>query len=250
MLGRRQIIVAFFFFAVCAGIVTLQYRFYRTPVASGAQAGLEVNLVSTGVEKDGIPSIDDPKFESVAAADPYLDDQGFGIVVESGGRSRFYPYQILVWHEVVNEMFAGRPLLVTFSPLCGAGLAYERMRGGEVQSFGVSGKVYNNCPVLYDRKDGTLVSQLAPELTPFSSRVMTWREYKTEFPRGQVLSRETGSVRDYTFNPYGDYETSNAVLFPLDRDNVSQPAKSLMFDVDGNALQPHYWFSWVLQHAE
>lgn len=249
MFDRRQFIIGFLAVVVCVGIVTLQNRFYRTPVASNVQVGLEANLVSTGVEKDGIPSIDDPKFESVAAADPYLDDQGFGIVVEAGGRSRFYPYQILVWHEIVNETFAERPLLVTYSPLCGAGLVFERTSNGEARSFGVSGKVYNNCSVLYDRKDGTLVSQIAPGLTPFPSRMMTWREYKTEFPRGQVLSRETGSVRDYTFNPYGDYETSNAILFPLDRDNVSQPAKSPMLDIDGNALQPHYWFSWILVNS-
>lgn len=239
-------IIGLLVIAMCVGIVTLQFRFHHTSVVSSARLGLETNMVSNGVQRDGIPSIDDPKFESISAADPYLDDQGYGIIVEAAGRSRFYPYQILVWHEVVNEMFTGRPLLVTYSALCGVGLVFERARGGEARSFGVSGKVYNNCPVLYDRADGTLVSQLDPGLTPFPSRVMTWREYKSEFPGGKVLSRDTGAVRDYTYNPYGDYDTSNAILFPLDNDDVSQSAKSPMFDVDTNMLQPHYWFSWAL----
>ncbi|MBM5789713.1 DUF3179 domain-containing protein [Candidatus Parcubacteria bacterium] len=248
MTPQKSTIVWIVIVLMCVAIAYTQYGYFRQPVAGESKTGLEHNLVSTGVAKDGIPSLDEPVFESVAQADPYLDDAGYGIVVEAGARSRFYPYQILVWHEVVNDTFGGVPILVTYSPLCGAGLAFDRRGTDGPLSFGVSGNVYNNCPVLYDRADGSLVSQLDPGLPPYPSRVMVWQEYKRAYPRGQVLSRETGTVRDYTYDPYGDYEETHAVWFPLDAMDESQPLKAAQFASDGSIVQPHYWFSFFLKN--
>lgn len=49
---------------------------------------------------------------------------------------RVYPLQILIWHEIVNDEIAGTPILVTYCPLCGSGIAYERTPEGEAVEFG------------------------------------------------------------------------------------------------------------------
>lgn len=71
-----------------------------------------------------------------------------------------YPLQILVWHEVVNDTVAGDPILITYCPLCGSGIAYQRSIHGEEVEFGTSGKLYNSNLVMYDRKTDTYWSQI------------------------------------------------------------------------------------------
>ena len=71
-----------------------------------------------GPPKDGIPSIDEPRFESIADAQAWLAPTSPVISLEVGGSARAYPMAILVWHEVVNDTLGGVPVLVTFlSPL-------------------------------------------------------------------------------------------------------------------------------------
>jgi len=72
-------------------------------VTDGVKHSIPLNeILSGGPGKDGIPSIDDPKFVSVSDA-TFLnnDEPGLGLTVN--GESRFYPYKILVWHEIVND---------------------------------------------------------------------------------------------------------------------------------------------------
>ncbi len=67
---------------------------------------LEVLLVGSW-PRDGIPSIDSPKFILAAEADWLFPD------------SRVYPLAILNWHEIVNDNVGGVPVSITFCPLCG-----------------------------------------------------------------------------------------------------------------------------------
>jgi hypothetical protein len=75
-------------------------------------------FVGGGPPKDGIPSIDDPKFVSAAAADDFLAPREPVAVVALGGEVRAYPLQILTWHEIVNDEIAGKPVAVTYCPAC------------------------------------------------------------------------------------------------------------------------------------
>lgn len=224
---------------IAVGIIYLQYRFYRTPVADPTDRTREQQIISGGPPQDGIPSIDEPHFESVAFADQYLDDRGLGLVVALNGRTRFYPYQILVWHQVVNDTFNGQPLLITYCPLTAAGIVFER--GGPL-TFGVSGKLYNSNLLMYDRATHSLWSQMLGEaitgekissrLSQYPSSVISWNAFKQQYPGGQVLSRETGFVRDYTHNPYADYEASHAIHFPINHDDPRLTSKTIVFGVE------------------
>lgn len=68
---------------------------------------LAASVVSGGPGKDGIPSIDEPKFVKAGQAD-FLDDDEpvFGLAHKGGFRA--YPQQVLVWHEIVNDRVDGR----------------------------------------------------------------------------------------------------------------------------------------------
>lgn len=262
---------------VAGGILWYQERWYRTPVLSETEPP---QIVTATPNQDDIPAIDEPVYESVASADVYLNDAGYGIVVEVGRRVRFYPFQILVWHFVVNDVLNGRDLLVIYDPLTASALAYERETD---TTFGVSGKVWNGSTLLYDRATGSLWNQLTGEalegeragarLARYPSRVMTWSAFKASAPFGQVLSRATGVDRDYTQNPYEDYTRTAAVWFPLSHEDARLAAKQLVFGAEQNGtfvafavdfleefdtiqsivgedvlLQPAYWFAWAAAH--
>lgn len=71
-------------------------------------------IMTGGPPKDGIPSIDNPQFESIADADLWLDDLEPVQVVDINGDVRAYPVQVMVWHELVNDTVGGEPVVITF----------------------------------------------------------------------------------------------------------------------------------------
>ena len=75
-------------------------------------------IASGGPPKDGIPAIDEPKFVDVRAANRFLDGNEPVAVVRRNGEVKAYPIQILIWHEIVNDVVGGDPITVTYCPLC------------------------------------------------------------------------------------------------------------------------------------
>jgi hypothetical protein len=172
---------------------------------------LRENVVSGGPGKDGIPSIDDPSFERVGeVGDRLLDDAPvFGVEID--GDAKAYPQYVLVWHEIANDVVGGTPLAVTYCPLTGTAMAFER---GGVE-FGVSGNLVNSNLVMYDRATDSrwpqvLGTAIGGEHTGASLREhpttwTTWSTWKAAHPEGLVLTEDTGNVRSYGRDPYGDY---------------------------------------------
>lgn len=184
-------------------------------------------ILSGGPPKDGIPSIDKPKFLSVAEADKFLKDEEAGQGLCIGNDCRFYPYQIIVWHEIVNDIVGGQPALVTYCPLCATGIVYERKLEGKEVQFGTSGKLWQSNLVMYNRTDDpkkeSLWSQVLGEaivgeftgakLKIIPSDVIKYDVWKKLHPNTKILSKDTGFSRSYGNDPYGDYYTSNQILF-------------------------------------
>src|SRR5439155_1353144 len=79
---------------------------------------------------------DDPTFEETALADAWLKPQEPVIVVAESGTARAYPLQVLIWHEIVNDTFGQRPIVVTFCPLCNTSLVFDRRAAGRARTFG------------------------------------------------------------------------------------------------------------------
>ena len=162
---------------------------------------------------DGIAALTRPRFIPAGAAD-YMedDDQVLGIIRD--GESRAYPLRILVNHEIVNDTLGGGPVLVTFCPECGTGIAFDPTVDGKAIEFGVSGTLYKRNLLMYDRGSDTPSLWLqatgeavvGPKTGMSLDRVaMTqapWSEWKVAHPNTTVLSKETG--HGYSYNPYPD----------------------------------------------
>jgi hypothetical protein len=172
---------------------------------------LRSEVVSGGPPKDGIPSIDEPSFTGAKEANDRLDDADvvFGVAGENDVKA--YPQNVLVWHEVCNDVLDGTPVAVTYCPLTGTAMGFER--GGT--TFGVSGDLLNDNLIMYDRATDTrwpqmLGTALTGDLAGNSLREFrlvwtTWGRWRDDHPDTRVLSTDTGYVRDYDSDPYGSY---------------------------------------------
>ena len=183
---------------------------------------LQINF--GGPEKDGIPSIDKPDFLAAGfAAFLRNDDEVLGILRSKTARA--YPLRILNWHEVVNDRIDGEPVVISFCPLCGTGMAFAARVDGRELSFGVSGLLYNSDVLLFDRQTNSLWSQLLGQaisgplkgsrLTLLPLTQTSWADWRRQQPATQVLSTNTGTVRPYMRNPYEGYEQSEDLMFPV-----------------------------------
>jgi hypothetical protein len=75
-------------------------------------------ILGGGPPRDGIPSIDSPKFILAVEADClFPESRIIGLDIE--GDTWAYPLAILNWHEIVNDTVGGVPVSITFCPLCG-----------------------------------------------------------------------------------------------------------------------------------
>ncbi|WP_331235980.1 DUF3179 domain-containing protein [Natronorarus salvus] len=169
------------------------------------------SVFSGGVSQDGIPSIDDPEFESMDEVDGRLDDGDPVFAVEVEGDARAYPQSILVWHEIVNDRVGGLDVAVTYCPLTGTAIGFERGR----TEFGVSGRLVNSNLIMYDRAGESWWPQVLGTAIdgPNEGRALrevpviwtTWERFRETYPDGAVLTERTGFSRDYDRDPYGAY---------------------------------------------
>ncbi len=173
-------------------------------------------IMSGGVPRDGIPSIDAPRFVSIDAAADWLGDREPVIMLQTGASARAYPLQIMTYHEIVNDELGGVPVVVTFCPLCYSAIAYRRTVGKKVYEFGVSGMLRHSDLIMYDRQTESLWQQIDGEaivgdltgtmLEPLPAQIVSFAQFAARFPAGSVLSRETGHARNYGTNPYRGYD--------------------------------------------
>ena len=189
-------------------------------------------LIDGGPGKDGIPSIDNPKFVSQDEASDWLGSREPVISLEIDGQARAYPIQILMWHEIVNDELAGVPVAVTFCPLCYSAIVFDRRLDGEVYEFGVSGLLRHSDMIMYDRTTESLWQQFSgealvgdltgKELTIVSSQLIAFEQFRESHPDAPVLSRETGHMRNYGENPYAGYDDINNSPFLLEEEIPGQ----------------------------
>ncbi len=273
--SRRKIYIALAITAVAVslsiGLVLRQLRLTTGPHVEIVN-GREVYVTTSGLcyivapaeiqsikPKDEIPSIDQPVYVSVEAADAWIEEDELVLALTYNGIKRVYPLQILVWHEIVNDTIAGEPVLVTYCPLCGSGIAYERMIEGEEVEFGTSGRLYNSNFVMYDRRTNTYWSQIdglaivgvltGMELSPISIDTVAWRDWRAAHPDSEVLSRETGFSRPYGRGQYASYYEDSSILFPVSsRDDRIHP-KTVIFGIEIDGVYAAYCEDDLIEHG-
>lgn len=210
-------------------------------------------ILSGGPPRDGIPSIDAPNFQSVSEADEWLDDREPVVFVQVGNEAKVYPIQILIWHEIVNDTVGDEPLIVSFCPLCNTAIAFKRTFDGKVFDFGTTGRLRYSNLIMYDRQTETWWQQATGEaiagehtgaqLEFYPAAIISWADFKAQYPDGKVLSRDTGHVRNYGRNPYYGYDDINQTPFLYDGTTPNQlppMARVLTVDLNGEAAAYPY----------
>ncbi|MGF1650579.1 MAG: DUF3179 domain-containing protein [Hyphomicrobiaceae bacterium] len=172
---------------------------------------------SGGPPKDGIPSIDRPRFMAVGEIRDLADVEAV-VSLEIAGDARAYPVRILIWHEIVNDIVAGRPVAITYCPLCNSALVFDRTLDAEVLDFGTTGKLRNSDLVMYDRQteswwqqftgEAIVGAMLGRELAMIPARLEAYADFKARHPDGRVLVPNDPLSRSYGQNPYVGYDTA------------------------------------------
>jgi hypothetical protein len=188
-------------------------------------------IKSGGPPKDGIPSIDVPKFERLAAGKAQGWSASIGdiepvISLAISGDARAYPLRVLTWHEIANDMVGNTPVAVTYCPLCNAALVFERKLDDRTLDFGTTGKLRNSDLVMYDRQTESWWQQFTGEaivgaltgrqLRLLPSRLESFARFKERFPDGLVLVPNNPAVRNYGRNPYVGYDAAGKRPFLYD----------------------------------
>lgn len=211
-------------------------------------------IQSGGPPKDGIPALTNPRSVPLAEAENAFlkkSDRVLGLAID--GHARAYPIKILNWHEIVNDNLGGRPVVVTFCPLCGTGMVFDGEIGHRRFTFGVSGLLYQSDLLLYDRQTESLWSQIKGEavtgeiagtkLKLLPSVQTTWAEWKKKYPNSLVLSTQTGHNRDYERDPYADYYESPTTMFRVNNQNSAYHPKEKIIGVEIAGIAKAYPFS-------
>ncbi len=190
-----------------------------------------------GPRKDGIPALNHPDFVSVDVAETKKNQ--LGIVVSVEDETRFYPYNIIVWHELVNDSIGDLDFLVSFCPLCGSGIVYDRKVDGETLEFGVSGMLFESNMLMFDRDSESLWSQsrseavvgdrLGQRLEVLPMQLMRFEQVREKYPEVRVLSRKTGYVREYDRWPYSGYAQRDELVFPVSSQSDRFATKQMLY---------------------
>lgn len=194
-----------------------------------------------GPGKDGIPSIDDPQFISVAEVD-FLEDNDLVVGMKLGEEVKAYPHVILDWHEIVNDKIGDKAFALTYCPLTGSAIAWDRIVDGQETTFGVSGLLYNTNLIPYDRLTNSNWSQMSiqcvngelvgNDINTYQVVETTWKTWKNMYPTSKILSLNTGYTRNYGSYPYGDYKSNHdRMLFQVNPDDDRLPRKDRVLGV-------------------
>ncbi len=142
-----------------------------------------------------------PEFASASNAGKQLSDDDLVIGVNLGGTVKAYPARLLEHpsSHIINDMFEGLPVIVTWCPLCHSAVVFARPHvGGRILEFGTAG-AYQRDLVMYDAQTHSLWQQITGEpiagpllgavghLHPHPADLVPWAGWKQAHSDTEVL---------------------------------------------------------------
>lgn len=203
-------------------------------------------FVDSGVSRDGIPALRNP---DLAPADAARLDQGgyladssrvIGLLVD--GHALAVPHNILRHHEIANLTINGKNLAVTYCPLTGSALAFNRSPV-DGANFLVSGLLFkNNLVMIEESADESLWPQMNREancgpkagasLVQWPVVDLQWGRWTALYPDTKVIAKDTGFDFNYdpSANPYEGYErpTNDDLFVPMPIDERRPPKERVL----------------------
>lgn len=178
------------------------------PKTDFSQRSIDLSeIVTTNFGRGSFPTIYEPEFvsgeEALATVGPLEPVLSIGI----NGDFRAYPLQIMLWHELVNDVVGGVPVLVTYCPLCNSGVVYDRRLDGEVLTFDNTGRLRHLDMVIYDINteswwqqfigESIIGEQTGRRLAALPARLESLTRFIERAPNGQVLTAPADGQRPY-----------------------------------------------------
>ena len=205
---------------------------------------------------NAIRPLDDPSY--IAGADAtYLmpDDLVLGYVADDG-TAWAHPHRVMNFHEIVNTTLAERPVAITYCPLCGSGVVFDRrpddLRHEGVLTFDNTSALYESDMVMVDAETHTywwhiagrgIVGNLTgSELVTLPSTTTTWSTWLASHPDTMVLSNDQGRGPSYEFDPFVDHAIrvdAGALRFPVGPaafadERLAPSTRVIGFELDGD----------------
>lgn len=199
-------------------------------------------VVDGGPGKDGIPSIENPSFQLVSETD-YVQNDRLVIGLKIGDDIHLYPHQIMDRHEIVNDKIDDKHFSLTYCPLTGTGIAFNREINGTVNEFGVSGLLFRNNLIMYDRETDSRWSQMqirgvngnlsGEDAETIQVVESTWTTWKNMYPEAKVITTSSGIYQNYQGFTYGrGYLTdNNSFIFQPKRNDDRLENKTIVHAV-------------------
>ncbi len=220
--------------------------------APTVQANHDLTGLQRLIGQDLIPAVIEPSFNDTDYVRDF--DAVIGVVDAASGEATAYPVKVLVWHEIVNDVVGGRPLAVTYCPLCRSGIVFQRplSPSGDALVFRVSGYLYRNNLVMYDVQTGSLWPQILGEaingswhgtrLQVVTATTESWPEWRAAHPNTKVLARPNPRICfpdgtcidggiDYGVDPYEGYYASDRTFQDVVHPDARLPPKALVLGV-------------------
>ncbi len=203
-----------------------------------------------GTLKDRIPPLTNPQYSTAKEA-AWLTNNDIVLVFIEKEDAHAFPTRILNFHEIVNDTIGGRPVLISYCPLCRSGLVFDRQIKTRLLTSGNTNGVYESDMVMYDHqtqsywfqvKGEAIVGSLTgTQLTLLPAFLLPWSEWKTLYPNTQVLSREIGFSRPYHRDPFRGYDKLGTMLgFPVKTTDSRRDPKEKILGLNHNGVSKAY----------
>lgn len=183
-------------------------------------------VVDGGPGKDGIPALTDP--EMVSTDDEgldYLQEDDLVLVYRNEETIKAYSHRILDYHEIINDDIGDKSMAVTYCPLTGTGIGWDRYLDGVKTTFGVSGLLYESNLMPYDRLTDSYWHQMFNQCVTgellgsfpktYNLHEMPLSTLKKFYSEALVNTNNTGHSRAYAIYPYGNYKETRSLVFPV-----------------------------------
>lgn len=148
----------------------------------------------------------DVQYSSHLAMPAWIDLEGMGIVIDTGYVARFYPFQVLHQHEIVNDVVSGQPILVAYCSVCKTAIAYNPMIDGTYLSFETTPYIWNGSTVIVNREndsmlwtqaDGTEIAHNARKMDVISFDIITYEDFARQYPEGEIMIGNEAYIDSY-----------------------------------------------------
>lgn len=231
----------------------------QRPNRDDAEWLIPTQQIAVALGFDAIQSIDDPQFidyeeDIYPPSSFYLQAEDLVVGLAVDEEQRAYTHSVLDWHEIINDNVSGAPILLTYCPLTGTAMAWNRELSSGTTTFGVSGILYNSNLMPYDRSSESIWTQLdgrcvkgelkGTRLERHPIIETSWETWQTAYDTPVVLSENQGNFGlDYRVYPYGNYKENNLISFPIYLKDDRLPLKERVHAVLLNGVVRVYDFS-------